>query len=125
MSSSEQASATSSTFSAFSEFVMIIRNFPACTRYLISFGVNIVGQGQKTAPSLISATTKIHHSGTRGSISMTRSPFLIPYFKRMFAAPLERYLRSRKVYFLSFPSWSTQIMASLFRSVSAHRSITS
>ncbi|KAF5029956.1 hypothetical protein DSECCO2_643200 [anaerobic digester metagenome] len=125
MSSSGQASATSSTFSAFSKFVMIIRNFPACTRYLMSFGVSIVGQGQKTAPSLMRAMTKIHHSGIRGSISMTRSPFLMPYLRRMFAAPLERYRRSRNVYFRSSPSWFTQIMASLFRSVSAHRSITS
>ncbi len=104
---------------------MIIRNFPARIRYLMSFGVSIVGQGQYIAPSLMSAITKIHHSGTLGSISMTRSPFLIPYFNRMLAAPLERYLRSRKEYFFSLPAWSTQIIASLFRSVSAHRSITS
>ena len=73
----------------------------------------------------MSAMTKIHHSGILGSISMTRSPFLTPYFRRMFAAPLERFRRSRKEYFFSFPCWSTQIIASLFRSVPAHRSITS
>ncbi len=82
---------------------MIILNLPVLIRYLISFGVNIVGQGQKIAPSLMSAIVKIHHSGIRGSINMTRSPLLIPYFSRMFAAPLERFLRSRKEYFFSYP----------------------
>ncbi|OQC63328.1 MAG: hypothetical protein BWX50_01603 [Euryarchaeota archaeon ADurb.Bin009] len=34
-------------------------------------------------------------------------------------------MRSKKVYFFSFPFWSVQIIASLFRSFFAHASITS
>ncbi len=74
---------------------MIIRNFPLLTRYLMSREVSIVGQGANTAPSLIKAMAKIHHSGIRGSMTRTRSPLLIPYFSRIFAAWLERLARSR------------------------------
>ncbi len=97
----------------------------ASIRYFRSFGVSIVGQGQKTAPSLIQAMAKIHHSGTRGSMMMTRSPFFTPYFRSMFAAEFERFIICRKVNVFSFPSWFTQIMASRFRSSRASRSITS
>ncbi len=85
----------------------------------------MVGQGQKTAPSLIQAIAKTHHSGTRGSRMITRSPFFTPYFRSMFAAELERFVSCRKVKVFSFPSWFTQIIASRFRSSSANRSITS
>ena len=104
---------------------MIIRNVPAFNRYLMSFGVSMVGQGQSTAPSLMRAITKIHHSGIRGSMISTRSPFWTPYLIRILAAWLERFFKSLKEYFFSVPSWFTQIMASLFRSLSAHASITS
>ncbi|OPY41324.1 MAG: hypothetical protein A4E40_00629 [Methanoregulaceae archaeon PtaU1.Bin059] len=104
---------------------MTILNFPSFRRYLMSFGVSIVGQGQTTAPSFISAITKTHHSGTLGRIRSTRSPFWMPYLIRMFAAWLERFFRSRNENFFSSFSWFTQIIASLFRSFSAHESMTS
>ncbi len=58
--------------------VITILNSPRSTRYRMSFGVSIVGAGETTAPSLVSAIVRIHHSGTRWSISITRSPLWIP-----------------------------------------------
>ncbi|OQC63329.1 MAG: hypothetical protein BWX50_01604 [Euryarchaeota archaeon ADurb.Bin009] len=66
--------------------VMIILMSAAWMRYFRSFAVSIVVAGQYTAPILMSAMVKIHHSGARGSISMTRSPFLMPYFMQMLTA---------------------------------------
>ncbi|WML68365.1 MAG: hypothetical protein METHP_01980 [Methanoregula sp. SKADARSKE-2] len=85
----------------------------------------MVGQGAKTTPSLLSAMAKIHYSAFRGSRTSARSPLLIPYFRRAFAAWLERFARSRRLYFFSSPFWSTQIIASLFRSFFAQLSIRS
>ena len=104
---------------------MIILIFAALVRYFRSFPVSMVGQGQNTAPSLMHAMAKIHHSGTRVSRMITLSPLLIPYFSSMFAAWLERFINWRKVKFFSSPFWFTQIIASLFRSFFASASITS
>ncbi len=80
------SSRISSTLSACSAMVMIILMPAAWMRYFRSFGVSIVVAGQYTAPSLMRAIVKIHHSGVRGSISMTRSPFLMPYFIQILTA---------------------------------------
>jgi len=104
---------------------MTIRMLAALIRYFKSFFVSMVGHGQKTAPSLIQAREKIHHSGILVSMTITRSPFLMPYLRSMFAAELERFIICLKVKVFSFPSWFTQIIARRFLSSAASLSMTS
>ena len=47
-------------------------------RYSMSLGVSSVVPGMGSAPSLNNATIATYHSGMRGSIMNTRSPFLMP-----------------------------------------------
>ena len=94
-------------------------------RYFRSLAVSMVGAGQYTAPRLIRAMVNVHHSGTRGSMIRTRSSLFIPYLISMLTIWFESLIKSQKVNFFSTPSWFTQIIASLFRSLLAQASITS
>ncbi len=57
-------------------------------RYWMSLGVSRVVQGMLTAPSFISPRFVSHHSGMRGSITSTRSPFWTPSFSKAWATRL-------------------------------------
>ena len=94
-------------------------------RYSMSLGVRSVVPGIGNAPSFIRPSMTTYHSCIRGSMTNTRSPFLIPRSLRVLAYLLESIFRSQKLWCSTLsPLGFTEIKASLVRS-SAHLSTTS
>ena len=92
---------------------VIAATAPECrTRYATSRSVSMVMHGMGIAPSLRQAVSAICHSGMRGSITTTRSPFPTPRAASRFATRLAVRATSPKVSRRSLPPASHQTSAS-------------
>ena len=73
------------SFAAPSAFVITAATEAAWRRYSMSREVRSKVAGTGIAPSRMRASIVVHHSGTRGSMSNTRSPGLMPAAARKLA----------------------------------------